>query len=465
MLSIKPFLYLLLAATALLAAGPARAQDLCDTPRESIVTPYRHRFGVPTVWDASHHMPGHMVTFGAGLPLETGGVLSWGTARALKDPKKAEMLLVELNRRGRAITLKTRPALAGEEPIALIAGGRNYIAASTVQTGKDGARRQTRLSWYDENADYRRELILRDDTFDYVPHALVPAFGGKGFIAVLHAVNHRNAVDNNAVLLRYGADGKLLWRRAYRPGAANNLQNMIPLADGTYLATGSIDGEGGRKAGWVLKLAADGAIVWQRTYPRGATAQIKYAAAQNNGLMLLGEVRGYDEGADAVWLLALTASGDMVWQRYFRRDDFDLSAFGLLSQGDGRFTVGANARARAIENPRNDHRSHIRLFTVAANGVLIDDEAYIDGLSAAGVQILRGGENERVVIANMQSDARPQPPTAQLATALEQSATPAEERTNPPLPAEIEQEGWVFVATPLETYDDPCHKAGQAKAN
>lgn len=461
---------------ALLLAAPARAQDapppnpLCETPRETIVTPYDHHFGVPVVWDATYHPVNSVIQFAAGLPVESGGVLSWGRKLAPDTLAVGETLLVELNYRGRAQVLKNFAARADENPAALIRLGKNYVAASQVGGAKDKGRRRARLSWYGADLSYKAEKILQDDVFDYRPRALVPAVGGTGFIALLHAVNHRNAADNNAVLLRYNADGALLWRRSYRPGAANEIDGLRALPDGTYLATGTIALEDGRPAGWVMKLAADGAIMWQRSYPRGKAARLRQGAPMPhtvpgyNILLVAGTVEGTDGGTIAAWLMALNSTGEVLWQRYIRRPEFNFTPFGIAVEEDGRITLAVNAEALEVEAVRTDHRSHIRLFTLASNGVVIADEPYVNGLSAQGAQLQRGAAGERIVIGTIRSDARPPTPSEQLAARLKGNeavpeTTPenAPENTeSPPVAAEIEQAGWVFVATALEPYDDPC---------
>jgi hypothetical protein len=393
--------------------------------------------------------------------------MAWGRKLSPGSMVPQETMLVELNRRGRALTLKSRPAKAGEKPVALIAGqgGKGYIASSNITAGKNNERQQVRLSWYDEKADFRSEKILRDDVFDYSSEALIPAIGGNGFIALIHAVNHRNDKDRNAVLLRYARDGSLLWRRSYRPGAANQLRGLTVLPDNTYLATGMIQMGDGRMAGWALNLSADGSIIWQRTYPRGASAVLNNAVTMvhtipgSNMIVALGGVSGTDGGSDAAWVLAMDISGEPLWQRYIRRPDYALTGFGIGLEDQYRLTLALNAEG-IDESDAEPRRDHVRLFTMTSNGVLIGDEAYIDGIEAEGAQLLRGKDGERIIVGTIQSDIRPLNPSEQLAEALKIDSADPENQPAAPKPDEIEQEGWVFVATALEPYDDPCLKQG-----
>lgn len=447
-------------------AAPAAENPLCQLLAETIVTPYTQDYGVvPTVWDATYHPINTSVQFGAGVTLENGTVLAWGRRMEPKAFRPGETMLVELNRRGRALAMKAKPARNAEEPDGLLRlDAKGYVASSNMRAGKNAARRQVRLSWYDAALDYKAEKILSDGTFDYVAHGLIPARDGAGFILIVQAVNHRNENDQNAVLMRFARDGKMLWRRAYRPGTPNMLGGLSPLPDGTYLATGRIRTEDGRMAGWAMKLAADGTIMWQRTYQRGAFATLAHGAflphmvPGSNILLLAGEAHAADGTTDASWIMATDPGGEPLWQRYVRRDDYQFSTMGLRAEEDGRIVLGVNAAAVPGETAGAARRDHVRLFTLSTLGVLIGDEAYIDGLGATGVGLLRGKNGERIVVGTIRSDARPTTPSQQLAEALKKDETAPENQPPPPKPEEIEEEGWVFVATALDEYDDPCAK-------
>lgn len=456
---------LLCAAAMMLPVSAARAQaenPLCQTPEETIVTPYPAEFGVPAVWDATYKKLDALVQFAAGVPRESGTVMAWGRVLKPKTYETAETILVELNRRGRALTLKARPAKAGETPVDLVANGKTgFVAASNYWGGKDGKRGLARLSWYDDKGEYKSEKILQDDVFDYTLQRLVAVDGG-GFFAILQAVNHRNEADQNGIILRYNRDGALQWRRAYRPGSSNQLQGLMRLPDGQYLATGSIRTAGGVQAGWAMKLSADGTIVWQRAYPRGAFAALAHGAVLPSArapydMLVAGSARPLDGDPDAAWVMAMDGNGEPLWQRYIRRPDYALSTLGLLTEEDGRITVGMNAEG-VDEDGKDMRRDHVRLFTMTGRGVLISDEAYIDGIEAEGAVLFRGAHGERGVIGTIQSDSRVPTPSVQLAEALKKDDSAPESATPPPKPEEILQEGWVFLATALDIYDDPCLK-------
>lgn len=461
----------MLCAAALICAAPgARAQSespLCQTPYETIVTPYPAQFGVPSVWEATYSRLDALVQFAAGVPLETGTVMAWGRTLKPKTYEPMETVLVEINRRGRALNVKARAAKSGETPVDLIMNGKaGYVAASNFWGGKGSKRGHARLSWHDAAGEFKTEKILQDETFDYTLQRLIPADGG-GFFAILYAVNHENEADQNGIIMRFSRDGALQWRRAYRPGIPNQLLGLHRIPDGNYIATGRIRTEDGRQAGWVLKLGADGTIIWQRTYPRGSFAALAYAeslphttAGDANDILVLGDARPLDGEPDAVWAMAMDANGEPVWQRYIRRSDYTLSALGLMVEEDGRVTIALNAEG--IDEGGAGRRDHVRLFTMTGRGVLISDESYIDGLEAEGAVLFRGVNGERGIVGTVQSDSRVPSPSEQLAEALKKDDSAPENALPPPKAQEILQEGWVFLATALDIYDDPCLKKARS---
>lgn len=314
MLRAKRILILPLLA-ALWGAVPAAAQSgnlsgnpLCEFHPETIVTARPHNFGEPGVWDAKHHPLGTVIQFGAGMPTANGTVMAFGRRLEPGTAKPLETVMVELNPRGRAAALTTRPAKTDEAPFAIMRGAndKGYIVASNIRNGK---RAQLRLAWHDDAAAFQREKMFADDVFDYTGARLIPAPDGRGMMALLNAVNHRNDSDRHAVLLRLSYDGAVMWRRAYRPGAANWLHDITPLPEGGFFAVGSMVGDDGRDGGWAMKLAHDGAITWQRTYPRGAGAALKHAAVMPHDtpgrgmLVALGDALGVDGAPVAAWVM------------------------------------------------------------------------------------------------------------------------------------------------------------------
>lgn len=470
----------------------AASQPQCTAPPyEVIVRPYAPAFGVPTVWDAVYGREGKMVQMTTGLPLADKTVLAAGRVLDKESFKPEQIVLAEVNRRGRTLREEFYPAKDAEFPVKLRAlkdkngNDRGYLLASNMTAGRKKEERQVRLSWYDKDLKFRKDVTIKDNRFNYEVTDVVPAVEGNGIVALLHAVNRSDPQDHNSVIMRYTDDGKRLWQRAYRPGIPNRLNSLLAFGGKSYMATGAIKTEDGRMAGWAMKLGTDGTIFWQRIYPRGAESELEAAAmspfdyAGGHGFALLGKIKPLDKGPEATWLMAIDPTGEAVWQRYFRSDDFKYIPKNIQAEPDGRLEMMMNA----VAVPGAHDPSHIRLLTLSPRGAIIQDEAYLLGREAAAFDFENGWNGERIVTGTIMQDVAPPAPdkgsfvandmyealggdlpTDKKAEAAKehagQTSTAAKDAENDDkgLPLKPVMRGWVFVATALDPYEDPCRQ-------
>jgi len=257
--------------------------------------------------------------------------------------------------------------------------------------------------------------------------------------------------------MRFTAGGQQVWRRAYRPGIPNRIEGLGDGGDGGYIAVGRIKIDDGRNAGWVMKLGADGTVLWQRIFPRGAGAVLSRAVYasdmsghEGHGFLLLGTSVPLDGGSNAAWLLAVDSLGEPQWQRYIRHPDFSFSPFGIDRAADGRVTVALNAKA--VDG--SGHRDHVRMLALSPRGVIIGDEAYIEGIQAEGRDYVSGWNGERIVTATIESDVGAggaEMVGDDFLVTKSDAVSEAGAKNGRPV-----SEGWIFVATALDPYDDPC---------
>lgn len=485
------FFPVLLAGLLLLTPQASRAQTPpeCRITPEAIINLHPPFFGTPSVWDATFGDNAGLIQFSGAVALENHDLLVVGE-KLDADYRPQEHVMVELNSRARAVDDKRYKARPGERSTGILETDNGYIVSSNIFGGARGTEKWVRLAWYDKARNYKFDTTLKDPVFDFESMGVADAVGGNGFVALVHAVNRKDETDQHGMIFRISDAGKMLWKRAYRPGIPNQLYG-VSVADGRhYIAAGRIKNEDGRMAGWILKLNDDGTIVWQYTYPRGESAVFRHGFVKGTGdqagdhYVLAGQVMPYDGTPAAAWVAEVDTMGQIVWQRYLRADHYNLDARNVRAYGGGRISVMANATRHEAKKPlqqaddgEDPYPNHIRLLELSPRGMLQRDEAYLNGNSAQASQILNGWNGERIVTAFIETGAQVQdnPAAVELITdALtrqEQSKTTADDpkRQGPPAPtpeqaAVIAQsitgaprhEGWVFVATSLDPYEDPC---------
>jgi hypothetical protein len=458
-LPILAFCLAVTAAPAFAAAPPPVI--VCRPDREAIVTLNVPSFGTATIWDAQFADKNDQnIRFGGAVVLGNGNILASGQEQSV-DFKPANDLLVELDTRARIVEDKRVKAKPGEQPgpvMPLKDGG--YMIGSTILTGKANNEKSVRLARYDHGRMFKSDIILKDTNFDYEVTGLTPAGDGKSFFAIIHAANRQDLTDEYGLLFRITEGGKVLWKRAYRPGIANKIFTISVTSKQHFVATGRVRHEDGRMAGWLMELNDDGTIMRQNTYPRGHSsvlraATIKHGAPDGDHLVAVGQVIPYGDKPGAVWAMELDNAGEIVWQRYMRATNYNLDARAVHVEDDGRAVVMANA---TVAKGEEDGSNHIRLLTLSPRGEVMDDEAYMQGKRAEAVQLIEGGSRERLVVATIDAviDGTNKKETAAQQIAREQMIGPIKPSSGPAAPETMRTQGWVFAATPLPPYTDPC---------
>ena len=443
----------------LISAEPARAQ-LCETVFETITTLRPPTFGFPTVWDAKYtDLPENMVQFASGVAQDGGTVFVLGRSISKQDYQPQNLILAEINRRGRALKEYKYPIKTAEQPVKLIQLGSDFIALSNILGGTNNDQKWARISWYSDQGVYKREYIIKDGEFDYEGQGLLEASEGNGFIVILKAINRADETDMNGVLLRVDKSGGVLWRRAYRPGIPNMLNSVVDIGENSYLATGQIRLDDGRFAGWVMKLGFDGAVHWQRTYPRGKDSTFLHSVwsslwtVEGKGFLLAGQSEPLDDGPASAWIMAIDALGEPQWQRYYRRDDYALSGDWVISEDDGRIIL--IMKASAMED-NSGAFNHVRMLTLSPRGVMVGDEAYYVGLQATPTDYVPGWNGERILTATITDDDAGKLDEDDEIVVIGLAADDESQIGEAKVAKDPVQKGWVFVATALDPYDDPC---------
>lgn len=126
-------------------------------------------------------------------------------------------------------------------------------------------------------------------------------------------------------VVRLNKRGDVVWQKSYG-GADNDYGNcVIPRKAGGYYVAGSTkSNRTSWYAGWILRLDARSKIVWQKTYG-GSNGEYIYAIREtrDGGLITAGGTYSYGAGDEDFWIMKLTPSGNIVWQRTFGGTEYE----------------------------------------------------------------------------------------------------------------------------------------------
>ncbi len=193
-----------------------------------------------------------------------------------------------------------------------------------------------------------------------------------------------NNGDWDVWLARLDVDGLLLWEQNY--GGSNNdeatdIQNT---PDGGFIFVGStrsLDGDVSENEGeedfWIVKLAADGALEWERSYGGTGVERAEAVRSTVDGGYIVagfadsqnGDV-GDNYGNFDAWLIKLSANGDLEWERNFGGTDADW-AFDVTTTQDGGFVFAGSSFSNDLDVSDNNGFYDYWVAKIDATGTLI----------------------------------------------------------------------------------------------
>ncbi len=160
--------------------------------------------------------------------------------------------------------------------------------------------------------------------------------------------------SEDAWIVKLNASGMLEWQKCLGGSSDDACQSIIQSADSGLVMTGytaskdgDVQGNHGGEDLWVVKLDRSGELQWQKCCGSGATERGWSIIQSSDGdFVVAGEcwangedVSGNHGNADG-WIVKLSPSGDLVWQRCIGGSDFD-RAYSIIQTSDGSFAIAA----------------------------------------------------------------------------------------------------------------------------
>lgn len=427
------------AITLVFLAFPAMAQGKddvidCKISGTEITTLRDPLFGGPNVWDMKDGGDG-MDVFADIIPLENGHFVVGGSYTKDKKDNVFRPVITRYDERYKKVW-DTRPVSTEHKTVQRVVKTKAGFAA--LGDVRDAERGQGfYIAHLDDKGKVTGETPFFEDGGHLESKSLVLSSDDTGFIIAAQFTDAKDDQKQYGLIYKIASDGKIIWKRAYRPGPTTVFQTLKPTIKGQYIVVGQIVTGGNKSAGWAMRVDNDGAIGWQQTYPRGLAATL-YGASEflDGSFVLAGKIRplaGENSGM-AAWVMKVSSTGKPIWQRYFKSEFYDYSGGDSVVYEDGRASVlisGASIN--------KDYRSYARLMTFAPSGVVMDAIDYTDGQNATPLRLVSGFAAERILAGYAQTSFGDDPAADEAAPAYT-------------------YDGWVVAAPAPEIYDDPCAK-------
>ncbi|MBI2930265.1 MAG: hypothetical protein HYY16_01320 [Planctomycetes bacterium] len=148
--------------------------------------------------------------------------------------------------------------------------------------------------------------------------ATVPTADG-GYLVTGYTSSFSGSPTSDAWILKLNADGSPTWQKRYGgPEVNDQFRSVQVLNDGSFITVGSTDMDVTGDV-WVVKLNANGSIVWQKMYGGPAGDYGADIHQTSDGGYIVGATTGSFGPATVfnVWILKLDATGEIVWQKTY----------------------------------------------------------------------------------------------------------------------------------------------------
>lgn len=290
------------------------------------------------------------------------------------------------------------------------------------------ANKFTRLDFYDGLGVSKAHKEIIDAAVHLAPKDMVNDKGN--LMLALWATNTKDNADNYTIVAKLDGSGEVIKKQQYLPGVPNRPESIMRLADGGAIVTGQIRIEGATPSGWVMRIAKDGDIVFQRPYARGKSSILRDAVALANGnFMIAGDSQPVNDSSRGGWIMGLSGAGTPLWQK-FMTSKFNYSAVSIAPAPDDRYLV--------VMNGRSDRHDHVRLETFSSGGKMLADDPYLEGVNSVGKKIIVRKE-DRLLLGMSQN-----------------GLVSSDDKNNPLASYDI----WLTSLPAMSDYKDPCAPAG-----
>ncbi len=151
---------------------------------------------------------------------------------------------------------------------------------------------------------------------------------------------YQPASDNyDFLVLKLDADGNLLWNQTYGGSESDKAYSIAETADGFTVAGDTRSQGSGDSDAWIIKISPDGAKLWERTVGGSNFDSPTYMVAlQDGSYVVAGTTFSFGNGLRDFWLFKLNSNGEVISTCSIGRDNYE-EAYIALPTGDGNYLM------------------------------------------------------------------------------------------------------------------------------
>lgn len=190
-------------------------------------------------------------------------------------------------------------------------------------------------------------------------------------------------------VVKMDADGNMQWQKSLG-GSDHDAQWDFQLTnDGGFIIAGqskSNDGDlllnKGEEDYWIVRLSADGGVIWQRSFGGSAEDEAYSIQQTMDGGFI---VAGYSESDDGdvtgnhgevdYWILRLDGDGNLIWQKCFGGSEED-EAYSVQETSDGGYVIVGESESTDGDVTGNHGEGDYWIIRLDINGYLLWQKSY-----------------------------------------------------------------------------------------
>lgn len=327
---------------------------------------------------------------------EDGNVLAVGATNHLHvPPYSGDALLMKLTLGGDLLWERTWGGDGYEQAWAIAQAdtGGAYIFGETDSYGAG-------------NRDFFLLKILQDGSEDWFktyggsgrewPYGMLRLSNGE--LLIYGFTESGTGGDRDQYALRLRPDGEVIWAYTVATPGEELVLDALETAEGDLVLAVAVE-EDGR----VVKLDADGNVLWSNRYElAGWQYASQIAETDNGGFLLVGFSMGSGSRRQAdTWLARCTSTGELEWETTFGDEALDDYATSLIRLKDGTYLIGGIGNGMLLSRVDQEgnllwRRSLVGQTVYGAAGLMeLEDGGY---LVAGFVQITNGRSYDAILL-------------------------------------------------------------------
>lgn len=217
--------------------------------------------------------------------------------------------------------------------------------------------------------------------------------------------------DTDGWVIRVDADGSEVWNRTYGGTGFDAFRSVSRVAGGGYVLAGTSDSTAdGSFDAWLVRIDADGDLVWAERYGGSRYEATHAVVPTDDGFALAGTTRSRGPGASSGWVLRVNATGSESWNRTYGGGSDDVvndvtrtdTGFVLAGTTESA-TDASNAWVVGIDDDGSERWTHTISTGDATTGAAIATNGS-GGYVVAGEVVPEGGGPTDALLTRVTAD-------------------------------------------------------------